>query len=176
LGDSLVDSRLPKLVFVMLAVVAAVYFSSLYGQLPEMVATHFSGNGTPGNWQPKSVLMWTLVAVTVIPAAFVFGVPAILRVLPAATVNLPNKQYWLSGDRAAETQEFLTGWFGWFGCAVFSLTLWVFNFVMQWNLHPGERRNADNIMWGVGALAAFTAAWVLRLMVHFAGQRSSSSL
>lgn len=166
------DSRWPKLVFVALAVLAAVYFSSWYARLPETVATHFSGNGTPGNWQPKSMLMWTLVVVTVIPAVLVFGVPAIVKALPMATVNLPNKQYWLRGERAAPTQEFLAGWFGWFGCAVFSLTLWVFNFVMQWNLHPGDRRNADHLMWGVAAFAAFTVVWVLRLPLHFAGRRS----
>lgn len=162
------DSRLPKLVFVVLAVIAAIYFSSWYAQLPETVATHFIGNGTPGNWQPKNVLMWTLVAVTVIPAVLVFGVPAILKAVPMATVNLPNKQYWLSEERAAQTQEFLAVWFAWFGCVVFLLMLWVFNFVIQWNLHPGDRPSAEKLEWGIGAFATFTVIWVLRLMVHFA--------
>lgn len=162
------DSRLPKMLFVLIAAVATVYFSSLYGKLPEELATHFSGNGTPGNWQPKSVLMWTLVVVTVIPAVLVFGVPAIIKALPGAAVNIPNKQYWLSGERAAETQEFLAGWFGWFGCAVFLLTLWVFNYVMQWNLHPGDRQNSDSSMWGIGAFTVFMVVWMLRLPLHFA--------
>jgi uncharacterized membrane protein len=168
MADAAMDSRLPKLIFVAMAAFAAVYFSSEYARLPEMVATHFSGNGTPGNWQPKNVLMWTLVVVTVIPTVLVFGVPAIVKALPAATVNLPNKQYWLSGERAAETQEFLAGWFGWFGCAAFLLMLWVFHFVVQWNLHPGDRLNADQLGWGVGAFAVFTVVWVLRLPLHFA--------
>jgi uncharacterized membrane protein len=171
-----VDSRLPKLIFVVLAAIAAVYFWSMYAQLPETVATHFSGTGTPGNWQPKSVLMWTLVAVSVIPAVLVFGVPAIVRALPAALVNIPNREYWLSGERAEQTQEFLAGWFGWFGCAVFLLMLWVFHFVVQWNLHPGDGRNADQLMWGVGAFGLFTAVWVLRLPLHFAGRPSSGNL
>ena len=165
------DSRLPKLFFVLMVVIAAIYFSALYPKLPEMVATHFSGNGTPGNWQPKSVLMWTLVAAMVIPAVLIFGMPVILKALPAAAVNIPNKQYWLSGEHAAETQEFLAGWFAWFGCAVLLLMLWVFNFVVQWNLHPGDRRDADSLVWGIGAFGAFTVVWVLRIALHF-GQGS----
>ena len=161
------DSRLPKLVFVIMAAAAAVYFSSSYAKLPETVATHFSRNGTPGNWQPKSVLMWTLVAATVVPAVLIFGVPAIVRALPVAVVNVPNKDYWLSGDRAEQTQEFLAGWFGWFGCVVFLLMLYVFNFVVLWNLHPGDRRDADSLAWGIGGFGLFTVVWVLRLIVHF---------
>jgi len=164
------DSRLPKLLFVVMAAFAAVYFSSEYAKLPEMVATHFSGNGAPGNWQPKSVLMWTLVVMTAVPAVLVFGVPAIVKALPAATVNIPNKQYWLSEEHVAETQGFLAGWFAWFGCAVLLLMLYAFNFVVQWNLHLGDRPSADTLMWGIGAFATFTVMWVLRLMVHFAGK------
>jgi len=157
-----------------MAVIAAIYFSALYPKLPEMVATHFSGNGTPGNWQPKSVLMWTLVAAMVIPAVLIFGMPVILKALPAATVNIPNKQYWLSGEHAGETQEFLAGWFAWFGCAVLLLMLYVFNFVVQWNLHPGEQRSADGLAWLVYGFIGFTIVWVLRLMMHFARKPRAS--
>jgi hypothetical protein len=101
----------------------------------------------------------------------VFGVPAILRVLPAASVNIPNKQYWMSGERAAETQEFLAGWFAWFGCAVYFMILFVFHYVMQWNLHPEARPSGDSLMWGVYAFAAFTVVWVLRLPLHFTRKR-----
>jgi uncharacterized membrane protein len=170
------DSRLPKLVFVLMAVIAAVYFSSLYAKLPEVIATHFTANGTPGNWQPKSEFGRAFILVTVIPAVLVFGVPALIKVLPAQLVNLPNKQYWLNGDRAAETQEFLGAWFGWFGCAVYFMILLAMNYAAQANLHPGERPSSATMQWVVYAFAGFTVAWVLRLMARFARRPGSDAV
>ena len=162
------DSRLPKLLYLVMAVFAAIYFSSLQAKLPEMVATHFSADGTPGNWQPKSGFLGTFVLVTVMPAVLVFGVSAIIKALPAQLVNLPNKEYWLSGERAAETREFLAAWFGWFGCAVYFVILFAMNYAAQSNLHPGERPSAETMMWVVYGFAAFTVLWVLRIPLHFA--------
>jgi uncharacterized membrane protein len=162
------DARLPKLLFVLMVVFAAVYFSSVYGKLPEVVATHFAASGRANGWQEKSGFLAGFVMLNVIPALLVFGVPAIVRALPPELVNVPNKQYWMSGERAGDTQAFLAGWFAWFGCAVYCMILYVFHYVMQFNLHPEARPSGDSLMWGIGTFGVFTVVWVLRIPFHFA--------
>ncbi len=55
------DSRLPKLLFVVLAAYAAIHFSSYYSQLPDVVASHFDGRGTPNGCQTKPAFFMVFV-------------------------------------------------------------------------------------------------------------------
>ena len=86
-------SSLPKLLFVLLAVGAAIYFSSLYAQLPEVVASHFNARGVPNGWQTKSAFFSVLIGVSVLAAMVGFGIPRLIMLLPPDYINLPNKNY-----------------------------------------------------------------------------------
>jgi hypothetical protein len=96
------------------------------------------------------------------------GIPTIIKALPPQLVNFPNKQYWLSPERVANTQEFLSAWFAWFGCAVYCMVLLAFDYAIQSNLHPNNRPNPAILSGGLGAFIAFTVLWVLHLPLHFA--------
>lgn len=162
------DSRLPKLLFALLALFAAVYFSSVYAKLPEVVASHFDANGNPNGWASKQSFLVFFIGVSVIPAVLVFVVPAIIKALPVDLINLPNRRYWLSPERVDQTLEFLTSRFAWFGCAVYGLMLYVFDYAVRTNLHP-EHRPDPNSMWiGLIVFAAFAAVWSVLLALHFA--------
>jgi uncharacterized membrane protein len=74
-----------------LAIVIAGYFA-----MPEKVAIHFNFAGNPDVWGSRLTL--TLVSALVpIPIFLLFWFGGALTVrLPAAAINLPNKDYWLS--------------------------------------------------------------------------------
>ena len=160
-------SSLPKLVFVLLAVGAALYFSSFYSQLPEVVASHFNGRGVANGWQTKSAFFGVLVAVSVLAAVVGFGIPRIIISLPVELINLPNKRYWLAPEHMAGTMEFLNQFFAWFGCAVFTVILVTFDYAVQSNLHPDHRPDATRLWFLLAGFLVFVVVSIVRMFLRF---------
>jgi uncharacterized membrane protein len=160
-------SSLPKLVFVLLAVGAAIYLSSLYAQLPEVVASHFNARGVPNGWQTKSAFFSVLIGVSVLAAVVGFGIPRLIMLLPAEYINLPNKGYWLAPERRAVTMGFLNGYFAWFGCALFAVILVTINFAVQANLHPDRRPEATPMLFVLAGFLVFAIVGTVRIFKRF---------
>ena len=161
------SSRLPKLLFVVLAAYSALHFSSYYSQLPEVVASHFNGRGVPNGWQTKSAFFAVFVGVSVLAAVIGFGIPRIIFSLPMELINLPNKRYWLAPEHIAGTMEFLNQFFAWFGCAVFTVILVTFDYAVQSNLHPDHRPDATRMWYLLAGFLAFVIVSIARMLLRF---------
>ena len=161
------NSRLPKVLFLLLAAYAAVHFSAYYSQLPEVVASHFDAHGMPNGWQTKSAFFSVLIGVSVLAAVIGFGIPRLIALLPPEYINLPNKRYWLAPERRGETMDFLNGYFAWFGCALFAVILLTINFAIQANLHPGRLPDATSMWYVLSGFMAFAIGGTVRIFKRF---------
>jgi uncharacterized membrane protein len=161
------DARLPKMIFAVLAVGAAIYFSTYYAQLPDVVASHFDGRGVPNGWQPKPAFFGLFAAVSVLIAIIGFGIPQIIASVPTQLINLPNKRYWLAPEHLAETMAFLKAYFAWFSCAVFLIMILTFDYAIQSNLHPEHRPDVSRLWYILAGFLAFVVVWIIRMFTRF---------
>lgn len=111
---------------------AAITFSAAtliyhYDRLPERLATHFDAQGQADGWSTKRQFVaycaatLALVSVTLIPLCL------LASYAPAELINLPNKDYWMSPEREAETRGSIVRWGLWF----FAATLWLLALIIH---------------------------------------------
>jgi uncharacterized membrane protein len=162
------NARLPKLVFGVMVIYAAIHFFSYYSQLPAVVASHFDVHGAANGWQTKEAFFVVFAGVTILAAILVFVLPALIAIVPRQFVNLPNKDYWLSPERVATSHQFLSTWFAWYGCAVYGVIFVAFDYAVKSNLGLEARPDPALLWYGLGAFGAFTLGWIVRLGLRFA--------
>ncbi len=161
------DSRLPKAIFVVLATLAAIYFWSIYAQLPDVVASHFNARGVANGWQPKSLFFEFFAGAVVIAGFLTFGVPAIFSKIPTAMINLPHKEYWLAPERRDETLAFLNRYFAWFGCALLLVATTAVNYAIGQNLHPTGPAGAVLLLCFLVGFLIFAITSSIRILTRF---------
>ncbi|MGC1485109.1 MAG: DUF1648 domain-containing protein [Candidatus Acidiferrum sp.] len=161
------DSRLPKMLFMLLAILAAIYFWSNYAQLPDVVASHFDAHGNPNGWQSKSMFFAFFAGAVGVAWSVGFGVPALLSKMPSAFINLPHKEYWLAPARKAESLALLNRSFAWFGCAVLVVVTTAVNYAIGQNLHPQGLFGSLPLLCVLAGFLVFAIFSSVRILSHF---------
>jgi uncharacterized membrane protein len=161
------NSGLPKLIYVLLAAAGLIYFSYLYPQVPDPMASHFNASGAATAWMPKSGFFMLIAIVTLAASVPVFLVPRSLAKLSNDKINLPNKKHWLAPERRAETMQYLGIQMGWFGCALLALLLSGLYIAVAANFRPDRHFDSGSFYVVLGAFLAFITFWLVRLLLHF---------
>ena len=152
-------------IFVLLHAAQTIYY---YPRLPSVVAQHFGSDGRPNGWAPREaffVISWVILLAI---SALLMLTPRLLKRVPVAMINLPNKAYWLAPERKQESLAFLQRGSEWIGVLTAGFLVVVMNRAIRANLAPNHR--LDNGIF-VPLLVSFVVLMVLgslRVFLRFA--------
>lgn len=160
------DARIPKLLYITLSIIGMAVGWGYYAQLPERMASHFGPDGTPNGWMPKESFYLLSVILIAAPAFLTFVVPKLVATLPAALINLPNKEYWLAPERRLATVVFLQAQMAWFGCGLLIVLLYGSWSAIQANLSP-QPFNNQGMLYVLVVFSVLLILWLIRFYRHF---------
>jgi len=147
-----------------LAIAQSIYF---YPLLPDIVGSHFDVAGKVNGTSSKIgyfIIYFVSLAVT---SSFTVVLPLALKYLPTSVINLPHREYWLSGDQREASLQFLNEHFSWFGVATMLLMVAIFHLTFLANLSPIKDLNIA-IPWVLlGSFLLFTIWWTVLLLRRF---------
>ena len=160
--------RLPSSIFFTLGLLAAVQYAYYAPSMPEIMGSHFSGNGAANSWQTKSAFFAMEIFFVVLAAVVGFAVPRVIAAMPVSLINLPNKGFWLAPERREETFGYLQTHMAWFGCALLAFLLFVMELVFRANLQRPPRLNSTAFIAALVGFLLYAMISTLRLIVRFA--------
>ena len=115
--------------FVFTLIVCVSQIVMWYGDLPDLVPSHFDGNGQVDGHMGRDAFCLTMGLINL---SVLIGLPVLgmlMKYIPNSLINMPNKEYWLAGDRRETSlktnADFLTaiGWMtSWLFIAIFQLS------------------------------------------------------
>ncbi|HMI91149.1 MAG TPA: DUF1648 domain-containing protein [Polyangiales bacterium] len=145
--------------FVALAVVRC---ASVWDELPPVLMSHFNASGRADGFMTRGAFLWTLAAVGGGTVLMWLNVPWLTRVLPASSLNIPNRSYWLP-ERRPQIQHKLTVFAAWGAAATTALLVATLELVLRANL---QQQPLSRVIWLIlGAYAvgiSLSVLWLVR--------------
>jgi hypothetical protein len=135
--------------------------------LPERVAIHFGRGGFADGWASREVYALLLTAIELPLFALLLVLPRLLRRVPKQWISLPNREHWLDPARAPATYDRLARHTDELGAATFGFLLVAGLLSFEANRLDPPRLDEGLFLIALIAFLAYTAAWVLRLLLTF---------
>ncbi len=160
-------NRLPRIVFIAVIGLAALQYGFYDRRLPERVASHFDGEGRANGWSSRGTFWGLYGGVVGLLAGIFLIVPAILRRIPPALINMPRKDYWLAPERRERTLAVFGAQLTWFGCASLVFLVALMQLVIQANLDRRFHLSPTTTWSMLGIYALYLVIWLVRMVRQF---------
>lgn len=124
-------SMIIMIISYLVSIIQSLYYLP---RLPQNVAVHFGGTGAANNWGNRQFLItFDLAVITVIFAMFI-TITLLIKHISSEMINLPDKNYWLSGEKKEKTLTIIQNILSEFGLATIILLLIIFEIVYRTNV------------------------------------------
>lgn len=160
-------TTLPAVLFALLCLGLLCWIAFSGPWLPATVASHFGLNGQADGWMSRSAYLVFLSVLTLALPLFIVGLTYFSRFLPDWMINLPRKEYWLSGAQRPETFDWITAHSLWLGCLVVGMLGAAHYLTIQANQRVPAGLPAASFAVVMGGFLAGVAIWSLVLWRHF---------
>jgi uncharacterized membrane protein len=156
-----------NILFLLILIGAAVFVYQTGGTLPDVVATHFGPTGAANGVMPRTLyLRFMLVFAVLLPLGLNLLVGRVLR-LPSARINIPHRDYWLTPERRAETEQRLQLHMRFFGVMLAAFLCQVHWRVVQANRLTPPMLDNTKFAYGLAVFMVALVCWIVVLRRTF---------
>lgn len=137
-----------KLAMTVFILLLAAYLGQMlyyFPMLPENAAVHFNFSGEADSFDSKKLLLNMNLIILVMNILLFGGLATFIPKMNDWMLNLPNKEYWLSGDRRKETHKYLQGMLLWIGNLTVLVFIFIFQEIIDANL--SDTKEATSLFW-----------------------------
>ncbi len=159
--------RFPLVLLAFLVVLFVSYILSASSSLPSHIATHFDLKGQPNGWMSRSAHIRFTVTTGLGMTAFFVGLFYGTRFLPVSLINIPRRDYWLSTENRAATNDFIFRSGLWFACLIILFHSAIYHIIIQANsVTPPRLPSSQFFSLTIGFIVCIIF-WCVSLFRHF---------
>jgi uncharacterized membrane protein len=153
--------------FFLVEIMVVVFILSTVGVLPENIASHFNGAGVPNGFMSKEgYIQFMLLFAVGIPTLTVCSISFAMS-FASASINIPNKEYWLSVQNRTQTIQFLKSHVAYLGILITSFIAYIHWLLLKANsIQPPQLPNSLFFV-GMSVFLLSILWWGLWLVLKF---------
>ncbi len=156
-----------RVFFAAAAILGIMLAWHFYPLLPNPMAVHFGPTGVADGWGDKDGFFRNMGIVYAFLIILFGALPFLLWRIPAALINLPNKDYWLAPERRENTMDGLAHQMLIMGAITLLLLDGILYLSMQANL-SGKSTINPQLLWGmVAGYSAILLIWIITLLARY---------
>ena len=164
-------SRLARLLFILVLIIATILISATSDHLPAQVASHFGAGGAPNGWMSRNDYRLVILAFAVgLPVAVVGGSMLLPR-LEDTRINIPHRDYWLAPARRDATFRYLAAHAYWLGALLVVFIAGIHLLLLDANAAQPPRLAGQLLATLLVLFLAALAGWIATMAIHFRNQR-----
>ncbi len=157
----------PRLLFLLLLILAAALIYTTSSWLPVRVATHFGTGGVANGWMTRDGYVVFILALTTLLPLFIVAMTGFLPRVAASQIRIRDRDHWLSPTRRAETLAWLASHACWLGIVIVLFLLGIHLLTVEANMQVPARLSEPHIFVLLGAFGVGLVLWIAGLAMRF---------